>query len=29
MEFSHYEEVPSQMTEKVIAQVKKDKEKED
>jgi elongation factor G len=29
MEFSHYEEVPAQMVEKVIAQVKKDKEKED
>jgi elongation factor G len=29
MEFSHYEEVPAQMAEKVIAQVKKDKEKED
>jgi translation elongation factor EF-G len=28
MEFSHYEEVPAQMAEKVIAQVKKDKEKE-
>lgn len=29
MEFSHYEEVPAQIAEKVIAQVKKDKEKED
>jgi elongation factor G len=29
MEFSHYEEVPAQMAEKVIAQAKKDKEKED
>jgi len=29
MEFSHYEEVPAQLAEKVIAQVKKDKEKED
>ncbi len=29
MEFSHYEEVPSQLTEKIIAQAKKDKEKED
>ncbi len=29
MEFSHYEEVPSQLAEKVIAQAKKDKEKED
>jgi elongation factor G len=29
MEFSHYEEVPGQIAEKVIAQVKKDKEKED
>jgi elongation factor G len=28
MEFSHYEEVPSQLAEKVIAQAKKDKEKE-
>jgi hypothetical protein len=28
MEFSRYEEVPAQMTEKVIAQAKKDKEKE-
>ena len=28
MEFSHYEEVPAQMTEKVIAQAKKEKEKE-
>jgi elongation factor G len=28
MEFSHYEEVPAQLTEKVIAQAKKDKEKE-
>src|SRR4030065_440936 len=28
MEFSHYEEVPAQMAEKVIAQAKKDKEKE-
>lgn len=26
MEFSHYEEVPSQLTEKIIAQAKKDKE---
>jgi len=26
MEFSHYEEVPAQMTEKIIAQVKKEKE---
>jgi elongation factor G len=29
MEFSHYEEVPGQLTEKIIAQAKKDKEKED
>jgi elongation factor G len=29
MEFSHYEEVPAQLTDKIIAQVKKDKEKED
>ncbi|OGP73125.1 MAG: translation elongation factor G [Deltaproteobacteria bacterium RBG_16_49_23] len=29
MEFSHYEEVPAQLTEKIIAQAKKDKEKED
>ncbi len=29
MEFSHYEEVPGQMTEKIIAQAKKEKEKED
>jgi elongation factor G len=29
MEFSHYEEVPAQMADKVIAQAKKDKEKED
>jgi elongation factor G len=29
MEFSHYEEVPSQLTEKIVAQVKKEKEKED
>ncbi len=29
MEFSHYEEVPGQLAEKVIAQAKKDKEKED
>jgi elongation factor G len=28
MEFSHYEEVPSQLSERIIAQVKKDKEKE-
>ncbi len=28
MEFSHYEELPAQLAEKVIAQVKKDKEKE-
>ncbi|NWF92874.1 MAG: elongation factor G [Syntrophaceae bacterium] len=28
MEFSHYEEVPAQMSEKIIAQAKKDKEKE-
>jgi len=28
MEFSHYEEVPSQLSEKIIAQIKKDKEKE-
>jgi translation elongation factor EF-G len=29
MEFSHYEEVPAQMSEKIIAQAKKDKEKEE
>jgi elongation factor G len=29
MEFSHYEEVPAQFAEKIIAQAKKDKEKED
>jgi elongation factor G len=29
MEFSHYEEVPSQLSEKIIAQLKRDKEKED
>ncbi len=29
MEFSHYEEVPSQLTEKIVAVAKKDKEKED
>jgi elongation factor G len=29
MEFSHYEEVPSQYTEKIIAATKKEKEKED
>jgi elongation factor G len=29
MEFSHYEEVPAQMAEKVIAQAKKEKERED
>ena len=29
MEFSHYEEVPAQLTDKIIAQVKKEKEKED
>ncbi|MCX8118265.1 MAG: elongation factor G [Desulfobacterota bacterium] len=29
MEFSHYEEVPAQLAEKVIAQAKKEKEKED
>jgi len=29
MEFSHYEEVPAQMAEKVIALARKDKEKED
>ena len=29
MEFSHYEELPAQLTEKVVAQTKKDKEKED
>lgn len=29
MEFSHYEEVPAQLAEKVIAQAKKDKAKED
>jgi translation elongation factor EF-G len=28
MEFSHYEEVPAQLAEKVIAQAKKEKEKE-
>ena len=28
MEFSHYEEVPSQLTEKIVAQAKKEKEKE-
>jgi elongation factor G len=28
MEFSHYEEVPAQLSEKIIAQAKKDKEKE-
>ena len=28
MEFSHYEEVPAQLTEKIVAQAKKDKEKE-
>jgi elongation factor G len=28
MEFSHYEEVPAQLTEKIIAQTKKGKEKE-
>jgi elongation factor G len=28
MEFSHYEEVPGQLTEKIIAQTKKEKEKE-
>jgi elongation factor G len=28
MEFSHYEEVPAQLTEKIIAQTKKEKEKE-
>jgi elongation factor G len=28
MEFSHYEEVPAQLTDKIIAQTKKDKEKE-
>jgi elongation factor G len=28
MEFSHYEEVPAQLTEKIIAQAKKEKEKE-
>jgi elongation factor G len=28
MEFSHYEEVPAQLAEKIIAQAKKDKEKE-
>ena len=28
MEFSHYEEVPAQMSEKIIAQAKKEKEKE-
>ena len=29
MEFSHYEEVPSQLTEKIVAATKKEKEKED
>lgn len=29
MEFSHYEEVPAQLAEKIIVQAKKDKEKED
>jgi hypothetical protein len=29
MEFSHYEEVPAQLSEKVIALAKKDKEKEE
>ena len=29
MEFSHYEEVPSQLAEKIVALAKKDKEKED
>jgi elongation factor G len=29
MEFSHYEEVPAQMTEKIIAQAKKEKAEED
>ena len=29
MEFSHYEDVPSQLTEKIVAQAKKEKEKED
>ena len=29
MEFSHYEEVPSQWTEKIVALAKKEKEKED
>jgi elongation factor G len=29
MEFSHYEEVPAQMTEKIIAQAKKEKTEED
>ncbi len=29
MEFSHYEEVPAQLAEKVIAQARKEKEKED
>jgi elongation factor G len=28
MEFSHYEEVPAQLTDKIIAQTKRDKEKE-
>jgi hypothetical protein len=28
MEFSHYEEVPAQLAEKVIVQAKKEKEKE-
>ena len=29
MEFSHYEEVPGQLSEKVIAQAKKEKGKEE
>jgi elongation factor G len=29
MEFSHYEDVPAQLSEKIIAQAKKEKEKED
>ncbi|OGP67522.1 MAG: translation elongation factor G [Deltaproteobacteria bacterium RBG_13_47_9] len=29
MEFSHYEEVPAQLSEKIVVQAKKDKEKED
>ena len=29
MEFSHYEDVPAQLTEKIVAQAKKEKEKED